>query len=277
MNRQELIAKLKEEGFDVSTITDETPDSVLSVMLRQLSESNEKVNELNAKVEQQSKTIKAAEENAGGGDGDGDDKEGKEGKKKEDDEEPASKFMEELKAVISPISEKVEKLSERLDSIESGAKEKDGVERKAKIEAFCEQAIKAEKTDPAELDGGLRAQLYDADAVTLRTFKEGDEDVKMTQLDLIMKTIMNRPSTMRFSEKVNDKGGEEGGSDSSKEEKLVVEHYEKHKHSFDLFGTTKENYLKAFSESGQSATSFISGKVDFDSGQTEMPLCSMQG
>lgn len=71
-----------------------------------------------------------------------------------------------------------------------------------RVKKFCEDAIKAGKIAPAELDAGLRAQLLRADDSRLLKFSEAGREFEGTELDMQIAAIESRPQLAIFSERM---------------------------------------------------------------------------
>lgn len=144
-------------------------------------------------------------------------------------------------------------IKEKMDRFEKFTESQLSSQKKQAIEAFLETNRQAGKVLPFELDLGNPANLYDrlmrADAVrTVRRFREGKKEAALTELDLQMREIEQRP-VRAFSELVKKGGGFRGGKPGSVEADAEVEKIED---AFDRFsesfprGINKETLVEGF-------------------------------
>lgn len=190
VTREELIAVLGDAGFDVSTITAETPEAVLLEMARVLRMSMEE-------------SAKAKAETVNNGDK----PEDKPAEKKEEVKEMSNKNLPadwetKLKTFAeqqaAPIKAELEALKKQTAADATQLKRMATANTAASIRAFCEQARKDRKLLPAEIDAGIVDVMTAlAEVPTVVTFADGKQS---TLLEKFKAVILARPALKVFAD-----------------------------------------------------------------------------
>lgn len=143
-------------------------------------------------------------------------------------------------------------VKQKMDQFEKFTEEQMSSQKKAAIEAFCEARLKAGKILPFELDSDNPANLFDrlmrADAKTvIRKFKENGKEQRLTELEMQMREIDQRPARA-FSEQVRSakygKNGKKGEEEADIEVEKVEEAYDRFSENFK--GTSKQTFVDGF-------------------------------
>ncbi len=126
------------------------------------------------------------------------------------------------KVVKAAVTEAVKQVRKEFAGVREQTEQLSASQKRANVTAFCEAQLAAGKVMPAELDdqGGKRPTLIDrllrADArQVVRKFTEKGKTVELTELDLQMKEIEERPVIVRYGERVKSSAG--GRADGSGE------------------------------------------------------------
>jgi hypothetical protein len=172
--------------------------------------------------------------------------------------------------VKAAVKEAVTQVRREFGAVREQTEQLSANQRRANITAFCEAQVKAGKILPSELDdaGGKRPTLIDrlmrADArATVRKFSEKGKTLELTELDLQMREIEDRPVLLKYGERTRSSGrGSAAETPADSEIAKVEAHYEQFSESFQKLSTTKDDFVKAFksrqkSEPGFTAERFL--------------------
>lgn len=278
MDRQQMIARLAELGYDTAVFTDAVPDEVIAEILRvadagggegddanDLDEGGEGGNDDDATRQH---------DDTGGGANDpakkpADSKNCDDPSKKMADGSPAAaatvpnpggaqppvntygqpkqvtmKYSEVKKLVQSAVAAALKPLQGRVAKIDKFAEERIAAEKKARVKAELDVLVQQGKVMPAERDAGLDDALLAMDAITLHKFSDKDgKVVEQSAFDRMLATLKARPTITRFGERFKDPAAASGtGSD----EEQVAQHFERFSEQFRANGMTKERFVGAF-------------------------------
>jgi len=118
-------------------------------------------------------------------------------------------------------------------------------EKKKSIDARLDVLIKQGKVLPAEIDAGLKDQLYRADGV--QKFSDG-----LTELDKQLAILEKRPAIAKFHEiGKTGPGGTATAFSENAEVAAVEQHYEQFAETFRKTGTSKDDIVKAYKSAAQ--------------------------
>lgn len=233
MNREQMLAKLQELGFDTSQITEAVPDVVLAEMIR---------------VSGQGGAGAAPAQVQAGGDGQS---------REELLAALASKSDEELKALLGgcgavkasdgvamhaetkKVAAQVQASQAQLAALDRLITQRMADEKKASFAAFSE-GLKAQGVPPAVFQNGKVQALYmSLDQTKVATF--GDKK-DISQADAFKAVLEEMAPIIKFSDKLNMKPGTSAADD----EQRLKSHFAAHGEDLLKSGVTEEKLVSAY-------------------------------
>ena len=281
MSRDELLEKLATHGIDTAAVTDAVPDSLLAEFIRILdaNESEETYindpdseplpepgndDEMKAFAERAEKMGRRAaryfEKYKKGGAVKDEAKvekhnceEGKDAVHVDINSHKGEKAAAYSESAIAEIVENRLKAllpaaNGDLARMQKFAEQQVANQKKLLVETFCEVKCKEGKITPAELDpanpANIKDRLMRADSSAIvQKFKEGGQEVALTELDLQMKEIEGRKPFV-FGERFVQPLRKSGDVDS--EVQQIEDHFEIFSELFQKNGMTKERLVEGF-------------------------------
>lgn len=154
------------------------------------------------------------------------------------------------------LQELEKKMTEKVRELDELARKRAEQEKRAMLDRFCEAEVQAGRLLPAQINAGLKEALYCADSGTVvSTMKEGDKEIKRTQLDLMMDSIRKGPKLVVFGDKVPDGKVGDPAKVKTEDEARVAAWFDRNQSA--MAGHTRDGFIKIFRESGQSVERFI--------------------
>ncbi len=275
MDREALLKRLAELGYDVGLLTESVPDPVLAEMVRVTEDAldqsepdgdeevaDEVPDEQLAEEDEEDKDKEPPKGTEPPHSDHGDDEEPMPPEDREDEKAMAeygramAEYADNCRAhkegatvtktaaQFTELKGQQAKLKGQLDALQKFAEGRMAAEKRATVTAELDALVASGKVLPAERDGGLDDTLYSLTTDKILKFSEKGKTVERSPFDQMLLALKNRPVLVRFGERV--KAGQPVKGEDDADKAKITQHFERFSEDFGRHGMTKEKLVAGF-------------------------------